>query len=168
MFPLSFWWDVFFAVIFGEDVAFGGVFRCTVGLQEKHGKSRVFNTPLCEQGIAGFGIGAATAGATAIAEIQFADYILPAFDQVNELYRRQTEWSRFHNGKCWQICNEAAKYRYRSGGIFDCGSLTIRAPCSAVGHGALYHSQSPEAYFAHCPGLKVNLMFCHGWHVALS
>lgn len=70
------------AVIFGEDVAFGGVFRCTVGLQEKHGKSRVFNTPLCEQGIAGFGIGAATAGATAIAEIQFADYILPAFDQV--------------------------------------------------------------------------------------
>jgi pyruvate/2-oxoglutarate/acetoin dehydrogenase E1 component len=59
------------------------VFRCTVGLQEKHGKSRVFNTPLCEQGIAGFGIGAATAGATAIAEIQFADYILPAFDQVS-------------------------------------------------------------------------------------
>lgn len=63
-------------------MAFGGVFRCTVGLQEKHGKSRVFNTPLCEQGIAGFGIGAATAGANAIAEIQFADYILPAFDQV--------------------------------------------------------------------------------------
>ena len=56
-----------------------------------------------------------------------------------------------------QICNEAAKYRYRSGGLYDCGSLTIRAPCSAVGHGALYHSQSPEAYFAHCPGLKVNL-----------
>lgn len=74
--------DLFVSVIFGEDVAFGGVFRCTVGLQEKHGKSRVFNTPLCEQGIAGFGIGAATAGANAIAEIQFADYILPAFDQV--------------------------------------------------------------------------------------
>lgn len=73
---------LYVTVIFGEDVAFGGVFRCTVGLQEKHGKSRVFNTPLCEQGIAGFGIGAATAGATAIAEIQFADYILPAFDQV--------------------------------------------------------------------------------------
>nr|CAG4637861.1 EOG090X0840 [Chydorus sphaericus] len=122
------------AIIFGEDVAFGGVFRCTVGLQEKHGKSRVFNTPLCEQGIAGFGIGAATAGANAIAEIQFADYILPAFDQ---------------------ICNEAAKYRYRSGGIFDCGGLTIRAPCSAVGHGAVYHSQSPEAFFSHCPGLKI-------------
>ncbi len=70
------------AVIFGEDVAFGGVFRCTVGLQEKFGRDRVFNTPLCEQGIAGFAIGMATAGATAIAEIQFADYIFPAFDQV--------------------------------------------------------------------------------------
>ena len=75
------------ACIFGEDVAFGGVFRCTVGLQDKYGKDRVFNTPLCEQGIAGFGIGLAQAGATAIAEIQFADYIFPAFDQVplNEL-----------------------------------------------------------------------------------
>ncbi len=70
------------ACIFGEDVAFGGVFRCTVGLQEKYGKDRVFNTPLCEQGIAGFGIGMAMSGATAIAEIQFADYIFPAFDQV--------------------------------------------------------------------------------------
>ncbi|XP_052753539.1 2-oxoisovalerate dehydrogenase subunit beta, mitochondrial isoform X2 [Galleria mellonella] len=70
------------AVVFGEDVAFGGVFRCALGLQEKYGKDRVFNTPLCEQGIAGFGIGLATAGATAIAEIQFADYIFPAFDQV--------------------------------------------------------------------------------------
>lgn len=89
---------------------------------------------MCEQGIAGFGIGVAQAGATAIAEIQFADYIFPAFDQ---------------------IVNEAAKYRYRSGNLFDCGSLTIRSPCSAVGHGALYHSQSPEAYFAHTPGLKV-------------
>ncbi|KXJ17097.1 2-oxoisovalerate dehydrogenase subunit beta, mitochondrial [Exaiptasia diaphana] len=68
-------------VIFGEDVAFGGVFRCTVGLREKHGKDRVFNTPLSEQGIVGFGIGLASAGATAVAEIQFADYILPAFDQ---------------------------------------------------------------------------------------
>ncbi|CDQ71853.1 unnamed protein product [Oncorhynchus mykiss] len=70
------------AVIFGEDVAFGGVFRCTVGLRDKYGKDRVFNTPLCEQGIVGFGIGAAVAGATAIAEIQFADYIYPAFDQA--------------------------------------------------------------------------------------
>lgn len=63
-------------------MAFGGVFRCSVGLQEKYGKDRVFNTPLCEQGIAGFGIGLAAAGATAVAEIQFADYIFPAFDQV--------------------------------------------------------------------------------------
>lgn len=122
------------SVIFGEDVAFGGVFRCTVGLADKYGTHRVFNTPLCEQGIVGFAIGLASAGVTAIAEIQFADYIFPAFDQ---------------------IVNEAAKYRYRSGGLFDCGKLTIRAPCSAVGHGALYHSQSPEALFAHCPGLKV-------------
>ncbi|XP_076265302.1 branched chain keto acid dehydrogenase E1 subunit beta isoform X2 [Rhynchophorus ferrugineus] len=122
------------AIIFGEDVGFGGVFRCTLDLQKKYGKDRVFNTPLCEQGIAGFGIGAAAAGSTAIAEIQFADYIFPAFDQ---------------------IVNEAAKYRYRSGDQFDCGKLTIRAPCGAVGHGALYHSQSPEAYFAHTPGLKV-------------
>jgi 2-oxoisovalerate dehydrogenase E1 component beta subunit len=70
------------AVVFGEDVAFGGVFRCAVGLREKHGKDRVFNTPLCEQGIAGFAIGMAAIGATPIAEIQFADYIFPAFDQV--------------------------------------------------------------------------------------
>ncbi|XP_061529821.1 2-oxoisovalerate dehydrogenase subunit beta, mitochondrial isoform X2 [Phycodurus eques] len=122
------------AVIFGEDVAFGGVFRCTVGLRDKYGKDRVFNTPLCEQGIVGFGIGVAVAGATAIAEIQFADYIYPAFDQ---------------------IVNEAAKYRYRSGNLFDCGKLTIRAPWGCVGHGSLYHSQSPEAFFAHCPGIKV-------------
>ncbi|KAL6046221.1 hypothetical protein STEG23_000386 [Scotinomys teguina] len=97
------------------------------------GKDRVFNTPLCEQGIVGFGIGIAVTGATAIAEIQFADYIFPAFDQ---------------------IVNEAAKYRYRSGDLFNCGSLTIRAPWGCVGHGALYHSQSPEAFFAHCPGIK--------------
>lgn len=70
-------------MIFGEDVGFGGVFRCTLGLRDKYGPSRVFNTPLCEQGIAGFGIGVAVAGATAIAEIQFADYIFPAFDQVS-------------------------------------------------------------------------------------
>ncbi|CAH3022809.1 unnamed protein product [Porites evermanni] len=122
------------AVIFGEDVAFGGVFRCTVGLKDKYGKDRVFNTPLSEQGIVGFGIGMAAAGATAIAEIQFADYIFPAFDQ---------------------LVNEAAKFRYRSGNLFNCGSLTVRAPCGAVGHGAHYHSQSVESYFAHVPGLKV-------------
>uniref|UniRef100_A0A915PZS8 2-oxoisovalerate dehydrogenase subunit beta, mitochondrial n=1 Tax=Setaria digitata TaxID=48799 RepID=A0A915PZS8_9BILA len=122
------------ACLFGEDVAFGGVFRCSVGLQDKYGKDRVFNTPLCEQGIAGFGIGLAVCGATAIAEIQFADYIFPAFDQ---------------------IVNEAAKYRYRSGNLFNCGKLTIRTTWGAVGHGALYHSQSPEAYFTHTPGLKI-------------
>ena len=122
------------AMIFGEDVKFGGVFRCTMDLNEKYGTDRVFNTPLSEQGIAGFAIGVATTGATAIAEMQFADYIFPAFDQ---------------------IVNEAAKYRYRSGNEFDCGSLTIRSPYGAVGHGAHYHSQSPEAYFAHTPGLVI-------------
>jgi 2-oxoisovalerate dehydrogenase E1 component beta subunit len=121
-------------VIFGEDVAFGGVFRCSVDLREKHGADRVFNSPLTEQGIAGFAIGMASVGFRPIAEIQFADYIFPAFDQ---------------------IVNEAAKLRYRSGGQFNCGGLTFRAPCSAVGHGGLYHSQSVEGYFAHCPGLKV-------------
>ncbi|XP_057335654.1 2-oxoisovalerate dehydrogenase subunit beta, mitochondrial [Microplitis mediator] len=122
------------SVVFGEDVAFGGVFRCTVGLKERFGNNRVFNTPLSEQGIIGFGIGLANQGVAAIAEIQFADYIFPAFDQ---------------------LVNEAAKVRYRSGNTFDCGKLTVRAPCGAVGHGALYHSQSPEAYFAHTPGLKI-------------
>lgn len=72
------------AIVFGEDVGFGGVFRCTMDLQKKYGVNRVFNTPLCEQGIIGFGIGAANMGTTAIAEIQFADYIFPAFDQVRE------------------------------------------------------------------------------------
>jgi len=122
------------ARIFGEDVAFGGVFRCTKGLRDKYGVERVFNTPLSEQGIVGFGIGLACAGSTAIAEIQFADYIMPAFDQ---------------------IVNEAAKYRYRSGGEYDCGRLTIRAPCGLVGHGGLYHSQSNEAFFSHASGLKI-------------
>lgn len=68
------------SMVFGEDVKFGGVFRCTMGLHEKYGTDRVFNTPLSEQGIAGFGIGIASTGATAIAEMQFADYIFPAFD----------------------------------------------------------------------------------------
>ena len=122
------------ALIFGEDVAFGGVFRVTSGLRDKYGADRVFNTPLCEQGIAGFACGIASNGATALAEIQFADYIFPAFDQ---------------------IVNEIAKYRYRSGGQFDSGRLVIRTPCAAVGHGGCYHSQSPEAYFCHTPGLVV-------------
>ncbi|KAH7889619.1 pyruvate dehydrogenase [Phlebopus sp. FC_14] len=122
------------AVVFGEDVAFGGVFRCTMGLVEEFGRERVFNTPLTEQGIAGFGIGLASMGHTAIAEIQFADYIYPAFDQ---------------------IVNEAAKYRYRAGGQFSIGGLTIRTPTMAVGHGGLYHSQSPEGFFMGAAGMKI-------------
>lgn len=132
------------AILFGEDVAFGGVFRCTQHLQEEFGPDRVFNTPLSEQGIAGFAIGYASipyrtpdgteTTSTAIAEIQFADYIFPAMDQ---------------------LINEAAKFRYRSGGQFHCGGVTIRAPYGAVGHGGHYHSQSPEAYLSHTPGLKV-------------
>lgn len=120
--------------LLGEDISFGGVFRAADGLRMKHGEDRVFNTPLSEQGITGFAIGMAAHGANVIAEIQFADYIFPAFDQ---------------------IVNEAAKYRYRSGNEFNCGGLVIRAPYGAVGHGALYHSQSPEAFFAHCPGLTI-------------
>lgn len=72
-----------FIVVFGEDVSFGGVFRATSGLAERFGRDRVFNTPITEQGIVGFGIGMAAVGHTAIAEIQFADYIFPAFDQVS-------------------------------------------------------------------------------------
>ncbi|KAJ9541500.1 hypothetical protein OSB04_028006 [Centaurea solstitialis] len=127
--------------IFGEDVGFGGVFRCTTGLADQFGKHRVFNTPLCEQGIVGFAIGLAAMGNRAIAEIQFADYIFPAFDQANT--------------STMLIVNEAAKFRYRSGNEFNCGGLTIRAPYGAVGHGGHYHSQSPEAFFCHVPGIKV-------------
>ena len=127
-------------LVFGEDVAFGGVFRCTQSLQDKYGGDRVFNTPLTEQGIAGFAIGLASNGWRPIAEIQFADYIFPAFDQ---------------------LANEAAKYRYRSGGQFDCGGLTVRAPCSAVGHGGLYHSQTPEAYGSDTPARNVMLDVGH-------
>lgn len=122
------------AILLGEDVAFGGVFRCSIDLQDRFGSERVFNTPLCEQGIIGFAIGLAENGFTTIAEIQFADYIFPAFDQ---------------------IVNDAAKFRYRSGNSFDVGKLTIRATWGAVGHGGLYHSQSPEAFFAHASGIKI-------------
>ena len=122
-------------ICLGEDIGkFGGVFRATSNLQEKYGKPRCFNTPLTEQGIAGFAIGLAAQGSVAVAEIQFADYIFPAFDQ---------------------IVNEAAKFRYRSGDEFNCGGLTIRAPYGGGIDGGLYHSQSPEAYFCHTPGLKV-------------
>ncbi|KAI1880647.1 hypothetical protein JX265_000887 [Neoarthrinium moseri] len=122
-------------IIFGEDVSFGGVFRCTMKLAEQFGGDRVFNTPLTEQGIMGFAIGAAAEGMRPVAEIQFADYVYPAFDQ---------------------LVNEAAKYRYRDGSCGrSVGGLTVRMPCGGVGHGALYHSQSPEALFTHIPGLRV-------------
>ncbi|MGX9462810.1 alpha-ketoacid dehydrogenase subunit beta [Shewanella sp. A14] len=122
-------------VIFGEDVGhFGGVFRATSGLQEQFGRERCFNTPLTEQGIAGFANGLASYGMTAVAEIQFADYIFPAFDQ---------------------IVNESAKFRYRSGNQFDVGGLTFRTPYGGGIAGGHYHSQSPEAYFTQTPGLKV-------------
>ena len=122
-------------MVFGEDVGhFGGVFRATSHLQEKFGKARCFNTPLTEQGIIGFANGLASQGSVPVAEIQFGDYIFPAFDQ---------------------IVNETAKWRYRSGGQFDVGTLTIRTPYGGGIAGGHYHSQSPEAFFAHCPGLKI-------------
>ncbi|KZZ92761.1 2-oxoisovalerate dehydrogenase [Ascosphaera apis ARSEF 7405] len=122
-------------LLFGEDVAFGGVFRCSVDLQTEFGSERVFNTPLTEQGIVGFAIGAAAEGMKPVAEIQFADYVFPAFDQ---------------------LVNEAAKFRFREGATgANVGGLVVRMPCGAVGHGGLYHSQSPEAVFTHIPGLRV-------------
>ncbi|KAJ4333753.1 hypothetical protein N0V95_009352 [Ascochyta clinopodiicola] len=122
-------------LVFGEDIQFGGVFRCTMNLAADFGTDRVFNTPLSEQGLVGFAIGAAAEGMRPVAEVQFADYVFPAFDQIH---------------------NEAAKYRYRSGSTgVHCGGLTIRMPSGSVGHGALYHTQSPEALFTHTPGLRV-------------
>lgn len=122
-------------LLFGEDVAFGGVFRCSMKLAETYGGDRVFNTPLSEQGIMGFAIGCAAEGMRPVAEIQFADYVFPAFDQM---------------------VNEAAKYRYRDGRCGrHVGGLTVRMPCGAVGHGALYHTQSPESLFTHIPGFRV-------------
>jgi 2-oxoisovalerate dehydrogenase E1 component beta subunit len=122
-------------MVFGEDVGhFGGVFRATSNLQHQFGKGRCFNTPLTEQGIIGFANGLASQGSVPVAEIQFGDYIFPAFDQ---------------------IVNETAKFRYRSGGQFTCGTLTIRTPYGGGIAGGLYHSQSPEAFFAHIPGMKI-------------
>lgn len=121
-------------VTFGEDSGyFGGVFRVTAGLQEAFGVDRVFDTPLCEQGIVGFAVGMAQKGMRPIAEIQFADYIFPAYDQIH---------------------NEVAKMRYRTGNQYSC-PMVIRTPCGGGIKGGHYHSQSPEAQFLHTPGLLV-------------
>jgi pyruvate dehydrogenase E1 component beta subunit len=121
-------------VVLGEDVgAFGGVFRATAGLQQEFGASRVVDTPLAEGGIIGAAAGMALYGLRPVAEIQFADFIFPAFDQ---------------------IVNEVAKFRHRSGGQYTC-PLTIRTPYGGGIKGGHYHSQSPEALFLHTPGLKV-------------
>lgn len=124
-------------MLFGEDVAFGGVFRCSMNLANEFGDDRVFNTPLTEQGIVGFAIGAAMEGMRPVAEVQFADYVFPAFDQ---------------------LVNEAAKARYRAGvngDTMSCGGMVVRMPSGGVGHGALYHTQSPESLFTHVPGMRV-------------
>ena len=121
-------------VVLGEDVGyFGGVFRATAGLQKKYGTSRVFDTPIAEGGIMGVAIGMAAYGLRPIAEIQFADYIYPGFDQ---------------------IVSEAARMRFRTAGEWPI-ALTIRSPYGGGIFGGQTHSQSPEALFAHVAGLKV-------------
>jgi 2-oxoisovalerate dehydrogenase E1 component beta subunit len=121
-------------LIMGEDVGVrGGVFRATEGFVEKFGEERVIDAPLAESSIVGHGIGMALGGLLPILEIQFADFIHPAFNQ---------------------IVQEAARLRYRSNGDFTC-PIVIRAPYGAGVHGGLYHSQSVEALFAHVPGLKI-------------
>ena len=121
-------------VIFGEDVGyFGGVFRATAGLQEKFGKSRVFDTPINECGIIGVAVGMGAYGLRPVPEIQFADYIYPGFDQ---------------------LASEAARLRYRSAGEFH-APMTVRAPYGGGIFGGQTHSQSPEAIFTHVSGLKV-------------
>jgi 2-oxoisovalerate dehydrogenase E1 component beta subunit len=120
--------------VVGEDVGVrGGVFRATTGLIEEFGEQRVIDAPLAESAIAGVGIGAAMYGMRPIAEMQFADFIMPAVNQ---------------------IVSEAAKIRYRSNNDWSC-PITIRAPYGGGVHGALYHSQSVEALFANVPGLKI-------------
>lgn len=121
-------------VLFGEDVgARGGVFMATAGLQERFGQARVFDTPLSEASIVGAAVGMAVRGLRPVAEIQFADYMGPGFDQ---------------------IISQAAKIRYRSGGQFT-APLVIRTPSGGGVRGGHHHSQSPESYYTHTPGLKV-------------
>src|SRR5688572_13137458 len=120
-------------VIFGEDVGyFGGVFRATDGLQRKHGKQRVFDTPIAEGGILGVAVGMGAYGLRPVAEVQFADYIYPAMDQ---------------------LISEAARLRYRSAGEWW-SPITVRAPCGGGIFGGQTHSQSAEALFTHVCGLK--------------
>jgi 2-oxoisovalerate dehydrogenase E1 component beta subunit len=121
-------------VVLGEDVgARGGVFRATADFLQEFGEGRVIDTPLAESSIVGVAIGMALHGLLPVAEIQFADFIHPAFDQ---------------------IVSEAARIRYRSDGDFGV-PMVIRAPYGGGVHGALYHSQSIEAFYGHVPGLKV-------------
>jgi 2-oxoisovalerate dehydrogenase E1 component beta subunit len=120
-------------VVFGEDVGyFGGVFRCTDGLQAKYGTSRVFDAPIAEGGIVGAAIGMGAYGLRPVAEIQFADYMYPGYDQ---------------------IVSGAARLRYRSAGDFT-APITIRMPCGGGIYGGQTHSQSPEALFTHVCGLR--------------
>src|SRR3954449_80939 len=119
-------------VVFGEDVGFfGGVFRATQGLPAKYGKSRCFDAPINESGIVGAAVGMAAYGLRPCVEIQFADYMYPAYDQ---------------------IVSEAARLRYRSAGDFS-APLTIRMPTGGGIFGGQTHSQSPEALFTHVAGL---------------
>jgi 2-oxoisovalerate dehydrogenase E1 component beta subunit len=120
-------------VVFGEDVGYyGGVFRCTGELQRKYGPSRCFDTPISESGIVGVAVGMAAYGLRPVAEIQFADYMYPAYDQ---------------------IVSEAARLRYRSAGEFT-APVVVRMPCGGGIFGGQTHSQSPEALFTHVCGLK--------------
>ena len=120
-------------VVLGQDVGyFGGVFRCTDGLQKKYGEHRVIGAPISEGGIIGAAIGMGVNGLRPVAEIQFADYIYPGFDQ---------------------IVSELGRLRYRTGGEFF-SPVTIRTPCGGGIRGGQTHSQSPEAIFAHISGIK--------------
>jgi 2-oxoisovalerate dehydrogenase E1 component beta subunit len=120
-------------IIMGEDVGyFGGVFRCTAGLQEKHGRTRVFDTPISECGIIGVAVGMGAYGLRPVPEIQFADYIYPGLDQ---------------------LISEAARLRYRSACDYI-APMTVRSPFGGGIFGGQTHSQSPEAIFSHVSGLK--------------
>jgi 2-oxoisovalerate dehydrogenase E1 component beta subunit len=123
-------------VVFGEDIGyFGGVFRCTEGLQAKYGEARVFDTPITEGGIIGAAVGMGAYGLRPVVEIQFADYVYPGLDQ---------------------LISEAARLRYRSSAEFTV-PMTVRMPCGGGIHGGQTHSQSPESLFTHVCGLKTVL-----------